>query len=621
MLFVNNTNDAPSFISFDFPSKIVENHTVSFYVYASDEDYQVTNSYENLSFSSLNITGENLFNITTITNASNKTVGLISFTPQIGKAGDYQVNITVTDYYGLNTTVTKDYNITAKTNPPNITQIKPYGLAYSSTTHFNYTNTSNYNSSITYVSFYENRSVLYNVTVTDDTTSYNSLVFEWFVNGVSQGSSTSLNKSYGFFDSGSYNITVEINDSDYETSRWTWMATVQNLNRVPVLVNDLRNLTVNGTENYGGYMSQEGNSVKFLDPDNDLNSNNEIDGAEDSLLTYTVSSCSVASITFIDDSIKVTPSSIGTCTVYFNASDSDGGSTLSNPVTVNVTYVPPAESSSSATSNSDGGGGGGSSSSIIIPINKKDEKPKSMELIVPRAVTIYEGSNVSVPIIVKNNWNGDILDINLDTVFNTTMNLTYGFETDHIDILEQGTEINTTLHIGNYRFGENLEFTVTADATTPETNDSALVLINSLERSQDGKDVETKVTFAQDLLNENPECLELNELLEKAKGMIDEGQRSEASKIVDGVIEGCKYLVSLAKKEKQSPSSIIKKLFLEKENRIYLYWFIGIITVITGIIFGVRAYGNSKVKEVSDEGQEKVENKKDDEGFKPYWQR
>jgi hypothetical protein len=613
---VNNTNDAPVFNYFLFPDPIVETHTVAFTFYATDEDYQMEDSYENLTFSDVNITGKDLFDVVTLTNASGVNYAGITFTPAQGEAGFYEVNITVTDYYGINATVTKNFTIRPKSNPPNITSISPFGSPYSSVTNFSFTNTSNYNNSITYISFSENRSVTYNATVTDDDTSVNNLIYRWYVNGVSSSTNSYLTQNYDFFSSGSKNITLVVNDTDYESSSWTWMVTVNDLNRAPKLITNLRNLTVNGTENFGGYLLQEGSNVRFIDPDDDLNSNDEIDGSESSSLSYTVSSCSYATITIIDDSIKITPSSIGSCNVYFNATDGQE-SIVSNVVNINITGVPPATSStqSDSTDTGGGGGGGGGSSSIIVPINRKDDTPKTLEIVVPSAVTIYEGGNVSVPLQLKNNWETAIEEISLSASFNSSGNLSYYFQQDFIESLPVDSTLNTNLIIQNYRFGENLELTVTAAAKNPETNDSALVLINSLESSSDGRDVETKVTFAQDLLNENPECLELNELLAKAQELIEEGNRVEAAKIVDGVIEGCKYLVSLAKKEQQKPSNIVNKILFEKENRKYLWFFIGGIILVSGIVVGYRKFRtNKKIKEIKDEKSEK----KEDE-FKPYW--
>ncbi len=133
--------------------------------------------------------------------------------------------------------------------------------------------------------------------------------------------------------------------------------------------------------------------------------------------------------------------------------------------------------------------------------------------------------------------------------------------------------------VDNYRLGENYEIRINANVTTPEASDSALVLLNSIEQSEEGENVETKVTFAQDLLNENPECLELNELLTKAKEELESGSSEEAAHMVDSVINGCKYLASISKKSEQSPETIVNKIF-KRENIKYFLMFLGALGLI-----------------------------------------
>jgi hypothetical protein len=139
------------------------------------------------------------------------------------------------------------------------------------------------------------------------------------------------------------------------------------------------------------------------------------------------------------------------------------------------------------------------------------------------------------------------------------------------------------------------------------------VLLNTIEQAGTGEDVQTKVTFAQDLLNENPECLELNELLGKAKDALAEGSTTEASKMVDGVINGCKYLVSIAKKNEQKPESIVSKIF-RKENIKFFLIFIGIAVIFTLAVLLVRKRKTIVIKEKEEEEKKSEENE-----VKPYW--
>jgi hypothetical protein len=136
------------------------------------------------------------------------------------------------------------------------------------------------------------------------------------------------------------------------------------------------------------------------------------------------------------------------------------------------------------------------------------------------------------------------------------------------------------------------------------------VLLNSIEQSEEGRDVETKVTFAQDLLNDNPECLELNELLTIAKEELLTGSAEEASYMVDSVINGCKYLVSISKKAEQAPESIVNKLF-KKENVKYFLMFMGAMGLAI-VLALILKRGKRVPKEIKEEKEERTKPK-------PYW--
>ncbi|MBW2991063.1 hypothetical protein KY348_05165 [Candidatus Woesearchaeota archaeon] len=602
---INNTNDAPVFQVFSFPT-IVETHTVSFYACANDEDYDLNNSYENLTFSDTNLTGKDLFNISTY----NQTCGRILFTPQLGDAGDYSVNISVRDYYNATDSVIKNYTVLNRTNPPNITQIRPYGRPYSAQTVFSSTSTSNYNSSLTSINFSENRSVFYNITVTDDQTAQENLSYAWYIDASLNSTNSSLNISYDFHSSSSYNVTVVVSDDTLENASWTWNVTVDNINRRPLFLNPVDNISVNTTTVYTDYL-KESSVTHFIDPDDDLNNNNDIDGSETSLLTYAITDCDVATITITGHSVRVVPEEVGNCTVNFTATDSGGLSNTSNTVFINVTDVPEGDVQDPEPST---GGGGGRTRSIVVPMRKEEEKPQAIEIVVPELVTIYENRTVIIPVTIKNTWNSSLFEV----VINASTNASYvelEFTEDYFEELSVGENRNITLMVSNYRLGEDYEVKITANVTTPDASDSALVMLNTIEQAEEGEDVETKVTFAQDLLNENPECMELNELLLKAVDELDKGSRQEASKMVSGVIEGCKYLVSISKKEEQKPKSILTR-FIKKENLKYLLTFIGLVGLILLSVLLVKKRKTAKGKAEPKQGKETKQ-----EEIKPYWLR
>jgi hypothetical protein len=625
---INNTNDAPVLQSFSFPSIIAETHPVSFYIRADDSDYSLPSSYANIdvngtylteyvTFNVTNLSGKKLFNLTTFLNSSNnKTYTIVSFTPQLDEdRGNYSVNISATDYAGATNWTIRNFTIFPKAEPPNITQIMPYGRPINSSTVFDFISTGYFNGSrITSINFSENRSVIYNVSVNDSITAPENMNYYWLINGNLNSTQHYLNLSYNFFSQGKYNLTVIVENERYENATWIWNVTVDNVNRRPLLINPLRNLTnITGTTQDNDYLKQSGSDVHFIDPDDEIvnDSNNIFDPGEGSSLTYNVTPCSIATITIINNSIKINPSSVGSCIVWFTAIDSGGFTNTSNPVTINITEI--SNSTIEKEVQRSGGGGSSRNTPIVIPIKQEEDKPKAIELVVPNLVTVYENKTVLIPITVKNTWNSTLKGISLNASSNSSY-ITLKLTENYFDEMIVGEKKDVTLMVGNYRLGENYEVKITANVTSPVASDSALVMLNTIEQANTGPQVDTKVTFAQDLLRENPECIELNELLEKAKTELSTGSKEEASRMVDAVINGCKYMVSISKKAEQQPQSLANK-FINQKNLKYLLMFIGVALLAMVIVFVVKKKKASIAKEAKKEG-EPGEKK---EEVQPYW--
>ena len=102
-----------------------------------------------------------------------------------------------------------------------------------------------------------------------------------------------------------------------------------------------------------------------------------------------------------------------------------------------------------------------------------------------------------------------------------------------------------------------------------------------------------KVTFARDLLGQNPECVELNELLDRADQYIDEGRFEEARQLVQQSIDGCKYLVSKSRAKNETPRSMVIRSLIKNPTFISgVLLFIAFIAIIL-----IEAYRMAKKKE------------------------
>lgn len=557
---VNNTEDYPVWTAWDFGSEtIVEGHPFSFPLEATDKDLLIANSTENLTFTA---------NLSWITIAKGNTSGdavaaTLLFMPNTSLVGDWSVQLNVTDTTGRTNSTTVAFTILNRSQPPNITAFEPYGDASNGSLVRGWKAVSGAATQEN-VSLPENSSaVVFAVNATDDDFAgppYTWLNYTWYYDGeIVQGPSPTpnLTRSFDFFSSGGHVLAVTVNDSKLESATWTWNLSVANVNRPPVLQSnfsgdDRDNITLDSQRTLTDYFVYASSRGGFYDPDDDPDSSptNFITSNHTLNLSYAWSACSVANMSASANSLTLTPTAVGSCTIEFTAQDPGGLIATSNLVTITVTQVP--EGSTTTVVSSGGGGGGVTTQNTYVPLQQEVEKPKPLTIIAPKLVTIYENKSISVPLTLKNNWTTALTGIILSAETNAS-GVKMGFDTNYVESLPVDGSRDVMLTVEGYRLGEDFEVTVAANVSDPSFQDSALILFNSIEQSQEGKDVAVKVTFAQDLLSQNSECQELNEYLAQADEKLKGGDVTGAGELVDFVINGCKYLLSRTQSEQQKP--------------------------------------------------------------------
>ncbi len=566
-LTINNTNDAPFFdqdndgvednVSF---GTVVENITKTVRINATDEDLDI--GLDNLTFSwvYVNETGNMTANTNTTTTGSDYFI--ITLTQNTSNIGNQTINISVTDNSSVVSYQLVTFTVLAQTLDPSINQIKPYRNSTDEATIDAFANASWFSSNNVTANVSENVSIVFDAIATNDSSiSNNQLVYYWYSDGVLNstldnvvpGSNSSLTMRYSFFDSGNHSIGLIVEDTRYSTDMWNWTVTVEDVNRAPTLVNALENLTVNTSITIQDYFSYRNAKQYFYDPDDDLNSDGlrgSVWGEDNTSLTYQIlsgGSCSYASFSISGDDLSITPSEIGTCFLTFNATDTGGEYVDSGTVRVTISDVVQEEVQVPQSSS------GGSSQSrpkiIPIPVEEPEEIPVPLEIVVPEQVTTYANKTIMVPVTLENKWNGSIEDIRINATAigyeNDSINATVKISKDYFSILQKDENVSLSIVVEDYREDEPYEIHITADVGDPEYTDTASVLINSMEKTEDDDNsMENKIEFARDLLNDNPECQELVELVDKADQERIRKNYAEASKLLTASIEGCKYLIN-----------------------------------------------------------------------------
>lgn len=548
-LTINNTNDAPA-LTFPivFPSTIYFEvpYSSNTLITATDEDLDLVNSTESLTYSySLSPNTLGLF----ILNSSTGKLTINTAIPGCNQS--YNVTINVTDVSGASDNVDSSFIIKNRGSSPEINAIYPYGNASNNNTIVLAWNSSlnEVSGGITTVVADEGNAIIFNHSTTDSDSS--TLSYNWSINDTNINDSQiidsghTLNFTNGYFSNGTYNITLSINDSAFNFVNWTWNLTIENVNRAPQLINPLPNFT--GAKSFS-YMeitsyftipSIDQGDQRFYDPDFDVNNNSLLDLNETSGLTYNFTSgCDdYATITIANDSITLSGIQQGNCSLFFNASDSDGLTVMSNEVFVNVTeqYTEP-EPETIASS--------GSSGSTTVPFSvDNNDDPVPLEIITARSVVIYKNSTMIIPIELRNNWStqltGLIVSVNTDED-----EVGYNLSEAYFNSIAVDEKEHLNLTIYNYREPGSYEIDVSVSVATPEFEDTVTIIVNSLEEAHKGETLETKLAFARDLLESSDDCKELYEILSQAEESLKAGNHEKTAAYLDLTINACKYMIS-----------------------------------------------------------------------------
>ncbi len=277
------------------------------------------------------------------------------------------------------------------------------------------------------------------------------------------------------------------------------------------------------------------------------------------------------------------PVSVGTDTITFSAIDSNGDNITSNSFLIIVT-----EATGTGLQETSSSGG----TSVVIRTKVKEEEKEvekiiNLDIIVPEALTTYRNSTIVSPIRLRNTGKEVLENINLSASSNNT-GLTMEFTKSFFKSLGVNEEEKTNLVITSPEFLGNYEIVVTASVQNPEFEDSAKIILNTLEKGELNKtQLYTKITFTEDLLLANPECLELMELLKEAEKAVNESRFVDANDQIEKAIRGCRYLIAAKETFLEEPSPIERiydRIFgLTSKNRVLSYVLIiaGIFTLLT----------------------------------------
>jgi len=501
-----------------------ENSFTVIYINITDNDLKIPSNQkafysENISLG-LMIYGPNanLFNFTKNNSYPSSALTNISlfyanFTPNTADVGDYNITVNISDVNGSSALLR--FNLTIKSYDTIEIMNQPAGYNFSAvegnvsniTVSANHTIAGN----LTYV-FYLDNALKYTLSYYGDAT---NLTWGFIPNYTDE--------SYGVFK----NISLVVYNSLYpalNVSR-TWNI---NITHADSPINFIGNNISNQTAAYDSAISINLNSY-FSYPDKDDAHYNR------TISSYAISSnanSSAITASFTPSTWILMFSSSSAINEVFNVTLSTTlpvSSATSNNFLINFT----TPVTSIVTTPSSGGGGGST-------------KYHSLKIMSPDEIIVSDKNYIEIPISVKNTGSIELIGINLSGIVSfdnfVSEDVTFGISNTFIERLSIGEAKNLTvmIHANTHKSGR-YKVSVYASVLSPKFTDWGEFFIDLKKANE--TETEQLLLFAEKIIFDNPECLELTELLNGAQTSYNEGNITESISKTREVIQACRAAI------------------------------------------------------------------------------
>jgi hypothetical protein len=226
---------------------------------------------------------------------------------------------------------------------------------------------------------------------------------------------------------------------------------------------------------------------------------------------------------------------------------------------------------------------------------------------MPEPVSAFKKDKIVLPLSLLNNGKVNLKGISLAGIIlkdNITRDdFVLDFSKDSFDNLGIGEQENLTLTIdidtdvlGVY------EITINAKVKSPEYLDWGKFYLTIDE----DEDVKERLLFTEEFILDNPECIELTEIVNRARQSLENGETTLALQMIDSAVEGCKLAISQTGRLKEKREDI----------SMYIY-VIGSILSIFLLSLGSYFYRRMKLSKASlDFEEEKLEMEEKDKLLK-----
>jgi hypothetical protein len=182
------------------------------------------------------------------------------------------------------------------------------------------------------------------------------------------------------------------------------------------------------------------------------------------------------------------------------------------------------------------GGGGGA------------KKPLSIKIIVPEPFSMDAIGTITVPIELENvgvaTLNGITISVSTERK-NIVLKLSKTSISSLIPNEKKKIDLTIKANAPDVIDIEPVGITVVAEVTSPDIDDSAVILFNLIEHDREKRlKAEEKQKMLMEYIISNPECLELEEVLKEAAGFFNERDYDKSIGISENGIQACKSFIT-----------------------------------------------------------------------------
>ena len=265
--------------------------------------------------------------------------------------------------------------------------------------------------------------------------------------------------------------------------------------------------------------------------------------------------------------------STGSCTWSQIATGVDEDNNIATGLFGNFSVFTLAESVATTTTTvtQAGGGGGG--------VGGANARFYNIDIIAPLPVALGLNENTVIPVRIKNNGEVGLNGIRISLLPNST-NIKAASSLSSIPYLDVNREVIADISVETANSTGSYSIAVKAESFVPAFTEISYIYINAGQGiSSNNTIVVEKIKFVKDLFKENPECLELNEVIVQAEDALKEKRYDKALSLTETAINACKDLVASKGRVLRMPVKVYDKKAIVlsaiiSTSVVLLIWFI-----------------------------------------------